>query len=104
MGPMWALCPFFYQDSHRRATKKECRLIQRNLASKRWDAKLCPSCPVPVILEHNPCANLALEAEVKVRLGLFRKVAVLAVCTAKLQEIDDPKSCGAGCPRFERLP
>ena len=65
--------------------------------------KLCPSCPVPGILERNPCANLALEAEVLARFGLFRRVAVFAVCTAKLQEIRDPKSCGQACTLYQRL-
>jgi len=58
---------------------------------------------VPKILEDNPCANLALEAEVRSRFGLLRKVAVFAVCTAKHQEVDDPHLCGRGCHLFESL-
>jgi hypothetical protein len=96
-------CRFYYQDSHRRSTKKECRLLERTPSSAPWDEKLCKSCPVPKILEDNPCANLALEAEVRSRFGLLRKVAVFAVCTAKHQEVDDPRLCGRGCHLFESL-
>jgi hypothetical protein len=54
-------------------------------------------------MEDNPCANLALEAEVRSRFGLLRKVAVFAVCTPKHQEVDDPHLCGHGCHLFESL-
>jgi hypothetical protein len=96
-------CWFYYEDSHRRFPRKECRLVERNPASAPWDSRHCRSCPVPEILEQNPCTHLALEAEVKSRFGLFRRVAVLAVCTAKLQEIVDARSCGRRCKQFERL-
>lgn len=96
-------CRFYYEDSHRRAPRKECRLIQRNLASDPWDEKLCSSCPVPETLERNPCANLALEGEVGSRFVLLRKITVFAVCTAGMREIADPKSCRQGCHLFERL-
>ena len=96
-------CHFYYEDSHRRSPKKECRLIERNHASAPWDDRLCRSCPVPEILEQNPCTQLALEAEVRSRFGLFRRVAVLAVCTAKLQEIGDAKICRRRCEKFESL-
>ena len=96
-------CRFYYEDSHRRAPRRECRLIQRILASAPWDEKLCASCPVPEILERNPCANLALEAEVGSRLVVLRKITVFAVCAAEMREITDPKSCGQGCHLFERL-
>jgi len=58
---------------------------------------------VPEILERNPCANLALEAEVRSRFGFFRRVAVFAVCTEKTEEIGDPRTCREGCEEFERL-
>jgi len=96
-------CRFYYQDSHRGSTKKECRLLERTPSTVRWDHRLCKSCPVPGILADNPCANLALEAEVKSRFGLLRKVAVFAVCTLKHQEVDDPRHCGRGCDLFESL-
>jgi hypothetical protein len=59
---------------------------------------------VPRILHDNPCAKMALEAEVRSRFGLLRKVAVLAVCTAKHQEVLDPRLCARGCDLFESLP
>jgi hypothetical protein len=96
-------CRFYYEDSHRRSTRKECRLIERNPASAPWNDRLCRSCPVPRILEQNPCANLALEAEVRSRFGLFRRVALLAVCTVRHAEIDDPAICRRGCERFQSM-
>ena len=96
-------CPFYYEDSHRRTPRRECRLLERNPASASWDESLCRSCPVPEILARNPCANLALEAEVKSRFRFLRKVSVFAVCTAKIEEIDDPRNCRRGCERFESL-
>jgi hypothetical protein len=96
-------CPFYYEDSHRRSPRKKCRLLERNLASAPWDESLCRSCPVPEIIERNPCANLALEAEVKSRFRFLRKVSVFAVCTAKIEEINDPRTCRQGCERFESL-
>ena len=96
-------CHFYYEDSHRRSPMKECRLIERNPASASWDEKLCRSCPVPEILEQNPCTHLALEASVRSRFRLFRRVAVLAVCATRLLEIDDPKTCGLTCGQFESL-
>ena len=100
---MPTLCRFYYEDSHRRATKKECRLIQRNLASAPWDEKLCASCPVPQILEDNPCANLALEGEVGSKFFVLRHVKVFAVCAAQMKEVGDPRSCRQGCQLAERL-
>lgn len=96
-------CRFYYQDSHRRSTKKECRLLEHLPSSAPWDEKLCKSCPVPGILEDNPCANLALEAEVRSRFGLLREVVVFAVCTSKHQEVANPRQCGIGCDLFDSL-
>lgn len=96
-------CPYYYEDSHRRYPKRECRLIRRPRVSQRWTPKLCRSCPVPQILRKNPCANLALEAEVKSRFGFLRRVDVYAVCTSQMREISDPEACGRGCPDFESL-
>ncbi len=96
-------CRFYYEDSHRRSPRKECRLIERNPASDPWNERLCRSCPVPAILEQNSCANLALEAEVRSRFGLFSRVALLAVCTARHEQIDDAATCRRGCEQFESL-
>ena len=96
-------CKFYYEDSYRRTPKKECRLIERNPTSKPWQEKLCDRCPVPEILEHNPCANLALEAEVTSRWRFFSKVSVFAVCTVKMEKILNPMRCGQGCTQFKSL-
>jgi len=90
-------CHFYYEDSHRRSPKKECRLIERNPASAPWDDKLCRSCPVPEILEQNPCTHLALEADVRARFRFWGKVQVFAVCTARMGEISDPRNCRQSC-------
>ncbi|HJX37758.1 MAG TPA: hypothetical protein VJ714_04090 [Anaerolineae bacterium] len=95
-------CPFYYEDSHRRFPKRECRLVRRQRASEHWTEKLCRSCPVPEVLEHNPCTKLALEAEVHARFGLFHRIDLYAVCTAQMREIGDPTRCRRGCPEFER--
>lgn len=95
-------CPFYYEDSHRRFPKRECRLVRRPRPSERWTEKLCRSCPVPEVLERNPCPKLALEAEVRSRFGLFRRINLYAVCTAQMREIDDPIRCRQGCLEFER--
>jgi len=96
-------CRFYYEDRHRRSPKKECRLIQRNPTSEPWQNGLCGKCPLPEILETNPCANLALEAEVTSRWGFLRRVNVFAVCTVKLETIADPTSCRQGCAQFDGL-
>lgn len=96
-------CRFYYDDSHRRSPKRECRLILRNPSSEPWQDDLCGKCPVPEILEGNPCANLALEAEVTSLWGFFRKVNVFAVCTVKLEKIANATRCRQGCSRFEGL-
>jgi hypothetical protein len=96
-------CEFFYEDSHRRSPKRECRLIQRSPASEPWHDRLCGKCPVPEILETDPCASLALEAEVISRWRLFPRVSVFAVCTVKLEQIRDATGCREGCAQFETL-
>ncbi len=100
---MSAGCKFYYEDSYRKSTIKECRLIELNPASEPWQDKLCGGCPVPKILKHNPCANLALQAEVISRWGLFRRVKAFAVCTVKMEKIGDPMGCKQGCNHFESL-
>lgn len=96
-------CRFYYEDSHRRSARRECRLILRNPSSEPWHYNLCAKCPVPEILERNPCANLALEAEVTSLWGFFRKVNVLAVCTVKLEKLANATRCRQGCSQFEGL-
>lgn len=98
-----ANCRFYYEDSHRRSPKTECRLIARNPASEPWNPGLCKKCPVPEILQRNPCANLALEGKVTSRWGLFPRVRVFTVCTVKMEEVANPTACRTGCAAFETL-
>ncbi|MFQ6001212.1 MAG: hypothetical protein ACE5LG_06045 [Anaerolineae bacterium] len=94
-------CRFYHEDTYRRKTIKECRLIARNPRSAPWKEGLCKRCPVPQILARNPCAHLALEATIQRWLRLFSRVQVYAVCTARLVEIKDPASCGQGCTQYK---
>ncbi len=93
-------CKFYHEDSYRQATKRACRLIERNPNSEPWHIGLCGKCAVPGILEANPCKHLVLEAKVGRSFGLFQKVEVYAVCSAKLIELDNPKNCMEGCPFY----
>lgn len=97
-------CRFYHEDTYRRRTTKECRLIARNPHSLPWKDSLCKGCPVPGILAHNPCAHLALEAEVRGRfLGLFPRVEIYAVCTSQLEEVKGPARCRQGCSRYRPI-
>ena len=93
-------CKFYYEDTYRQGARKECRLVGRNPESEPWHEGLCRRCPVPLILERNPCANLILEGRVGRRFGLFSRVEVYAVCTKKLAEVKDPIGCRKGCPEY----
>ncbi len=97
-------CRFYYEDSHRKSPKKECRLVELNPASEDWREGLCHRCPVPRVLERNPCANLALEARVSSKWGLVSRVNILAVCTVKLEKVADPVACRRGCGQYHGLP
>lgn len=96
-------CRFYYEDSYRKSPRKECRLIELNPASEPWQERLCGRCPVPEILERNPCANLALEAKVTSRWRLLPRVNVFAVCTVKMEKIGAPMTCRQGCSQFRSL-
>jgi hypothetical protein len=50
---------------------------------------------VPAILRANACSNMILEARVKRRFGLLRRVAVQAFCTLTKEEVAEPMvGCG----------
>lgn len=97
-------CRFYHEDSYRQATKRACRLIERNPNSEPWHVGLCRSCPVPGILRANPCAHLALEATVVRKWGFMQRVQPYAACTAKLIELDNPEACWKGCDQFSPTP
>lgn len=94
-------CKFYHEDSYRQATKRACRLIERNPESEPWNISLCGKCAVPGILKANPCKHLLLEAKVSRSLGLFQKVEIYAACAAKVIELDNPKTCMEGCSLYE---
>lgn len=86
-------CRFFYYDYFRGRERMECRLLKRSGHGDEWQLKLCQSCEVPEILRETTCDNLALEAEVVRRFGLFPRVKVFAICAASLQQLNDPRHC-----------
>jgi hypothetical protein len=96
-------CRFYFEDSYRHGAKKECRLIQLNPGSEDWHEGICRTCRVPEILHRNPCANLALEAEVSSRLRVFSTVKVFAVCTVKMEKVADPATCNQRCDEYRSL-
>ena len=50
---------------------------------------------MPAILRANACPNMILEARVKRRFGLLRRVAVEAFCTLTKEEVAEPTvGCG----------
>src|SRR3954447_1158707 len=93
-------CVYFHEDSYRQATKRKCRLIERNPNSEPWHYGLCGSCPVAGILSANPCRHLVLEAKVVRKMGFLQRVQPYAVCTAKLIELNNPDACWKGCDQF----
>lgn len=94
--PAGSECPYYYADFHRGHSTQECRLIERNPLSEKWDPALCSHCPVPGILRANACPNMALEAQVvRQWLGLVRRVRVYAICVEHQVEVKDPYvGCG----------
>ncbi len=94
--PAGTECRYYYEDFSRGRHKQECRLIAQNPRSEPWRPELCRDCPVPGILRANACPNLVLEGRVEKRLlGLKRQVAVEAVCSKYVVEVDRPHvGCG----------
>lgn len=86
-------CRFFHYDYFRGSERMECRLLKRSGNGQEWSLKLCQSCPVPDILRETTCTDLALEAEVTRKFGIFPRVEVFAVCASSLDELDDPRRC-----------
>lgn len=89
-------CPFYYSDYYRGREMEECRLIGRNPQSRPWRRALCDSCPVPNIMRHTDCTDLAIEAEIGRRLFVLDQVQVTyAVCLKHKTELPDPLHCPA---------
>jgi hypothetical protein len=88
-------CRFYYQDYFRGRSEQECRLIQNNNRSPRWQPKDCSTCPVPEILQANSSPDLVLEATVKPGImGINRHVSVKAFCSRHLIDVERPE---VGC-------
>ncbi len=86
-------CRYYHEDYHRGRETKECRLIKRNPQSRPWKPGLCKTCPVPHILLHTNCQEIALEATVVRKWGLVDRVEVYAVCARHMIELEDPLYC-----------
>ncbi len=89
-------CPYYYADFYRGRNKEECRLIEQNPDSRRWNSSFCVGCKVPRIVLANACPNLVLNAEARSGfLGLGRSVKVSATCTRTLDQVEEPEiGCG----------
>jgi hypothetical protein len=71
------------------------RNVARSRTSEPWTPDLCKTCPVPAILQANACPNMILEARVRRRFGLLRRVVVEAFCTLTKEEVAEPMvGCG----------
>ena len=87
------LCRYYHADYFRGRETEECRLIKRNPDSRPWKRSLCDSCPVPDILLHTNCQEIALEATVVKKWGVLERVEVYAVCARHFLELNDPMYC-----------
>jgi hypothetical protein len=101
-------CRFYYENFHRGRSEQECRLIQANPRSPRWEPADCARCPVPGILQANSSPDLVLEATVKKGiLGLGRKVEVTAFCSRHLIDVEEPmvgcRKCALERPGIQQL-
>jgi hypothetical protein len=94
--PAGTECRHYYQDFHRGRNLQECRLIQYNPESLRWQPPDCTNCPVPAILRANACKDMELQLTMKPRLlGMGRRRELVAICTRDGSVIEDPfTSCG----------
>lgn len=89
-------CRHYYQDFHRGRDIQECRLVNDNLESERWNPNDCSKCPVPQILQANACRHLQLKLTIKSHLfGLSRRLTVDANCSEHHLHVEDPHiGCG----------
>lgn len=94
--PAGSECRYYYEDYFRGRERQECRLLDQNPRSEKWQPALCKGCPVPGILRANACPHMVLEGRVAKRfLGLGRYVAVSAVCSEHLVEVQEAHvGCG----------
>jgi hypothetical protein len=94
--PAGSECRYYYEDFHRGRQTQECRLVKANRQSLPWTPDLCAKCPVPAILRANGSPDLRLEATVRKRFGLLRRLDVGAYCLRHASEVEDPiRGCAA---------
>ena len=87
-------CRYFYGDYFRGKNKETCRLVENNPENERkWQRKLCNTCPVPELLLTSNSRDLILEAVVKQRFLRSRVEVSFAVCGKHLLELHDAKKC-----------
>ena len=94
-------CKYFFGDYHRGRNIEECRLIQKNPDSPRWQPKDCHSCPVPDILRNNNCPHLTLDGIIKKGfLGFGGGVKVEGWCGEYFLEVKTPAVGCGHCHEF----
>ena len=84
-------CKHYYEDYNRGRNIQECRLVNLNPNSERWQPSDCAKCAVPKILLAN--ADPDLELTVTIRkgfLGFGRKVEVVATSKSDGTIIENP--------------
>lgn len=89
-------CRHYYEDFYRGREIQECRLVQTNPDSLRWQPNDCSKCSVPGILQANSDPNLELTVTITTSLlGFIRRLEVTARCIKHNTPIEDPF---VGCP------
>ena len=89
-------CHYYHEDFHRGRNVQECRLVDENPESARWQASDCGKCQVPDILNANASPDLQLTLTIKPGLlGFGRRLDVTAFCTKHRIPIEDMY---VGCP------
>ena len=94
--PYGTECPYFYGNYFRGRNDEECRLIGNQPPPQNWTPDLCKTCPVPSIKRANACENMQITAEIKKKMGLFKRfVAIQAYCHLSKSVVPEPYiGCG----------
>lgn len=97
--PAGQACPFYYADTHRRASVQEvCHLLDGTPEAATWTSDLCRTCPVPEIKRANRCTHMVLHPKIGKRRWRFwesPRMLIRATCTKSGGPVKDPKvGCG----------
>lgn len=88
-------CDFYYEDLHRGAQRRECR-VSRGRGSLAWRPADCERCPVPEILQRAGSPGLGVRITVRaLPFGLARTVRVESWCERHMLDVSEPL---LGCP------